>query len=165
MRKALICIIWIVILLFSFPSPTTYASIRPIITTTMPHELVVGLGEVNLSWYVIDDNLKSYEIDINDSTWRINNFTDSNLIQVSFSNVEGFYNLTLSVEDYSGFMSNTTQYIKVVYSTSAVTSSITNNTASSTTTGATGTQGFEFLTTLLVLLTSTIILSKLRKKH
>ena len=38
------------------------ASIKPIITTSLPHNIQIGLQSINLSWYIIDDNPRSYSV-------------------------------------------------------------------------------------------------------
>lgn len=154
----------IVIVLVPGQTTVTNASIRPIITTKMPHELIIGLQDVNLTWYVIDDNLMSYTIFINDSLWKMDNFTNSNVLEVTFSNVIGFYNLTLSVHDYSGYNSNASQYIKVLQlpntsATQSVTSTINNQTKAS------ASNGFEFISVILVITISSVIKLKRKKKQ
>lgn len=151
----------IAIILIAFQATSTDASIRPIITSNMPSEFRIGLFDVNLTWYVIDDNLQSYTIFINNSIWKMDNFTDSNLIQVIFSGSKGFYNLTLSVYDYSGFNVNSTQYVKVIPSITSATSSQGTYT-SYTATG--GTPGFEIFSTLVALGICSVLIQKLRKK-
>ena len=105
-------LIFLVVLL-SFSSTMADASIKPVITTKMPGYININLEEVTLSWYVVDDNPKNYSLYINGSIWKDNIPFTSNIVNVTFSNIAGLYNVSLKVMDYSGFTSESFVLIHV----------------------------------------------------
>lgn len=136
------------------------ASIQPVITTTMPKKMTIGLQEVTLHWYIIDDNLDNYAIYINNSIWKKNSIT-SNLLEVQFSNSVGSYNITLSVTDFSNYSAS--YQMIIIVSQSSQTTTIYAITTQSTS-GATPGFGFLEALSLLCFLVVTAKLVKFSKK-
>ena len=120
----------VIIILLQENTLSTNASIRPIITTNLPPTITIGLQEILLNWYVIDDNPDSYSILKNGSFLRDDVLITSNLINLSFSEVAGTYNLTLIVRDYSNFTAASTIIIHV--QSIPATSTLTGTAASTT---------------------------------
>ena len=133
------------------------ASIKPIITTQMPKKLIIGLQETNLSWFIIDDNLASFNIYINGLIWRNGNVT-SNLIETEFSNVVGTYNLTLNVNDFSNNMASDNMTIIVSAEIPTTTSQSTYSTSYTNVTGAPGFNYIELIVNLFIYLLYNIII-------
>lgn len=157
----------LVLVLFTISASS--ASIRPFITTSMPSNLNVDLKDVPLHWYIVDDNPRNYSLFINSSPWKINiPMKTNNSIDVTFSNTPGIYNVSLIVEDYSGYTASAFVVITIYYEsattssapTSISTSSITHGSASSSSNSA-ASSGFDYLEVVGAL---TIIIVAIRKK-
>lgn len=114
----------------------------------MSNKVTIGLQEVTLRWYVIDDNLKNYAIYINNSIWK-NATVESNLIEVKFSNSVGLYNITLEVTDFSNNTANYKMVINVSQSTSSSQSSATESNISTSYSGTKASSGFSFIEFLI----------------
>ena len=80
----------------------------------MSEYMEIGLSEVQLTWYVIDDNPHYFSIYVNNSIWKYEIPLTANLINITFTNVPGFYNINLSVTDYSGYYSQSNLVIKIL---------------------------------------------------
>ncbi len=138
------------------------SSVRPIITTSMPEEVTIGLQDYTLRWYVIDDNIKNYSIYINESIWK-SEIAQSNIIECTFSNPVGTYNITLEVQDFSNF---TTQYQMIINVTQTSQSTNTENTSTMTTTQTGAAFGFAYVETMvaLTIVSSSIVLYRLKER-
>lgn len=92
--------------IFSF---SANASIKPIIINDNQSVITTSNHTVTLRWYIVDDNPNCYEILENGQILQPNKTVSSNLILYNFSNIIGYYNLTLFVFDYSNYktVSNT----------------------------------------------------------
>ena len=148
--KYLSFIVVIVLILSLRMVSESSASIKPIIITNMPNKLSVSLTKNQLSWYVIDDNVKNYLIFVNNSLWK-NESMQSNLIIVQFSYAVGIYNLTIVVNDYSN--NNVKDNIFITVRTGATSSSTGVITVTATTvlnsTGTKASPGFEIIGVLI----------------
>ena len=138
------------------------SSIQPIIVTDMPNPLHIGiLQNVNLTWVVIDDNPRNFELYINDTLSR-NESIVSDVITEPFSSPAGLYNLSLIVNDYSNYMVSTFQLINVsgYASTSSSTPSITSESYASTVSSP----GFLF-SILIAIFSISVFFKKLKKQR
>ena len=158
-------IICIVLLINLINVLETSASIRPIIINNTPKEVISNNTEVNISWYIIDDNPKSFSIYKNGSILQDNIPLVSNLINFKFNDVPGYYNVSIIVYDFSGNSATTNIFITIknIPGTSIVTAS---STSSSTNNAYKGTPGFNYLILLLAIITLSVFtkVKKTKKK-
>lgn len=157
MAKVILRVTILVVLCF-LSVTSVHASIQPIIVSEMPNPINSGLQNVNLKWVVIDDNPKSYEIYINDKIWKKNSII-TDIITVQFSDVEGFYNLTLFVYDYSGNSVSASQLINI-----STAFPITEGSNPSKSPYSAATPGFGFSVVFAVLTTAVIYNFSKRKR-
>lgn len=143
MKKTIL--IFLIFLQFSISAGSS--SIRPILKTDLPETLTIGLNEVNLTWYVIDDNPECYYVYVNDQIWKNNISLLSNEISFAFSNVAGNYTIKLLVFDYSGYSITSSINIVVIPISSSTSTTGSTSSASMATPGFTG---FGILIILLV---------------
>ena len=154
--------VFLILLIFlQFSVSAGSSSIRPILITSLPKTLSIGLNEVNLTWYVIDDNPECYYVYINDQIWKNNISLLSNEISFTFSDVVGNYTIKLIVFDYSGYSITSSINISVI-AVSSNSSNTNTNVSSSTTMASPGFTSFEVL---IILLGCAAYLKKIKIHH
>ena len=147
----------------------TSASIRPIIINNTPNVINSDKTEVNLSWYIIDDNPKQYTILKNGSVLKNNINFESNVITLQFNDVVGHYNISLIVYDFSGYSASNNVIITITSasaSTAPVTAATTTNNASISSKFSASSTGFSLLNIFFTLLVITTLIrfTKHKKK-
>ena len=160
MKKKVIFAFTIISLLL-VPTLNVDSSIHPIIVTDMPDLLNIAiLQNVNLTWVVIDDNPRNYELYVNNTISK-NGTIVSNVINIPFSAPEGVYNITLIVTDYSN---NSVTSTLLINSSRYVSPSSNASSSSATTTYhmTAASSGFDFIS-LLFMISSLIVISKFFK--
>ena len=150
------------------------ASLRPIIVPNIPPSITTTSHNVSLSWNIIDDNPRFYSIYQNGSILKNNISIVSDIVNFDFNAIDGGYNITFMVYDYSGFsaQSNTLITISYVATSSSSTSSnsgstSTSNVSSSSSSSGQASPGYSYIAVLCVLLvfSLSILLQKGKRKQ
>ena len=134
------------------------------ITTNLPPTITIGLQEIQLIWYVIDDNPESYSILKNGSFLRDDILITSNLINISFSEVAGTYNLTLIVRDYSNYTAISTIFIQVQLNSATTTQTNSAATQTENTKISNASPGYSFIDILFFIVIISLFMTFKRRK-
>lgn len=137
------------------------SSLKPILVPQMEiNQFILTNQEINLTWYIIDDNPSSYKLFINNSIFKFGK-TTTNIINIPYSNIAGYYIITLEITDYSNNIVNNSIYLTISVGTfTAPASSSTDSSSEGINTGA-GTSGLELN---LIFLIGLGILVRLKRK-
>ncbi len=141
------------------------ASVRPIIVSNDQSIVHSSTNLVKLSWNIIDDNPNYYQIYQNESLLKSSTKIMSNVIDFDFNAINGNYNISLVVVDYSGYKAISSTII-IITIQSIPTSNIGSNSQTTHTyaSSSASSPGYTYYMGIFTLLTAAIITNRIRNK-